>query len=155
MGWILSQSSAAPAGSDAVRCGQGDRSEGPGPDANVSALLSPLGPGRASEEDSRLWEAEAAAFAARACPWGPRIDFWADEADYAESPDRRLTLTGGRPVLQKIDEQSVAIKADRIVAFGSSRQVEATGKVRGWIVFKKDEKKRADKKQRKSQEKVK
>ena len=153
MGWILSQSSAAPTGADAVRCGQGDRSEGPGPDAQVSALLSPLGAGRSAEEESRFWEAESAAFAARACPWGPRLDFWADKADYTESPDRRATLTGGRPVLRKLDEESsVALKADRIVAIASTRRVEADGKVRGWLVFK-DEKK--DKKQKKKQEKAK
>jgi hypothetical protein len=151
MGWILSQSSAAPTGADTVRCGQGDRSEGPGADARVSALLSPLGPGRSTEEEGRFWEAESAAFTARACPWSARLDFWADKADYAELPDRRVTLTGGRPVLRKLEEESsVAIKGDRVVAFAFTRRIEAEGKVKGWLVFKEEKKRTKEKKQEKA-----
>ncbi len=103
----------------------------------MSALLSPLAPGRAAEEERRFWEAETAALAARACPWGARFDFRADKADYEQVPDRRVTLTGGRPVLRKIeDDSSGALKADRIVAIASSRRVEADGRVKGWLIFK-------------------
>jgi hypothetical protein len=150
LGWIIAQSSAAPkVGPTAELCGQGSRSEGPGPDARVAALLAPLQAGRPAEDEDRFWAAEAAAFGARVCPWGPRVEFWADEADYAQEPERVLTLSGGRPVLRKIEEdQSGAIKADSIVAFGSTRRVVGAGKVKGWFVFK-EEKKRSDKKEKK------
>ncbi len=150
LGWFIAQSSAAPkVGPTAELCGQGGRSLGPGPDAKVAGLLAPLGAARASDEERRFWEAEEAAFAARACPWGPRAEFWADSADYASVPERLLTLTGGRPVLRKIEEdQSAAIKADMIVASAETRRVVATGKVKGWFVFK-EEKKKSDKKDKK------
>ncbi|MFI5350061.1 MAG: hypothetical protein ACHQ2Z_10990 [Elusimicrobiota bacterium] len=184
LGWVISLSTSMPkAGPEAIRCGQGDRSEGPGPDPRVSALLTPLifGPsadderrrweaqdaalaglnervfallapleaGRAGREEIRFWQAEEAAFASRACPWGARYEFWSDNADYAESPDRLVFLNGGRPVLHKIDDdQSTAVKADTITAYGNARRVVAVGKVRGWMVFK-EEKKRSDKKEKK------
>jgi len=138
IGWILALSTTTPkAGPESLRCGQGSRSEGPGPDASVSALLAPLVSDGSADEERRFFEAEAAAFSARACPWGARYDFWADEADYAQIPDRRVTLTGGRPVLRKIEEDSsLALKADRIVAVASTRRVEADGRVKGWLTFK-------------------
>jgi hypothetical protein len=191
-GWIISLSTAMPkTGPEAARCGQGDRSEGPGPDARVSAMLAPLatGPasaaeaerrrwrvqdaalsglderaaelfspleaGRAGQEELRFWQAEDAAFAARACPWGARYEFWSDRADYNQVPDRIVVLNGGRPVLHKIDEdQSSAVKADQIVAFGNARRVVATGRVKGWMVFK-EEKKSSNKKDKKSSDKKK
>ncbi|MFI5362260.1 MAG: hypothetical protein ACHQ49_09850 [Elusimicrobiota bacterium] len=162
LGWTLSPSTDTPKnGPIGARCGSGTASTGPGPVAGVAALLSPLGTGRAADEEKRFWDAETAAFAARACPWGPRVDFWADEADYAQQPERVLTLSGGRPVLHKIDgTQSSAVKADRIVAFETTRRVVATGKVKGWIVFEKerkssDKKKTEDKKAKKHPEKTK
>jgi hypothetical protein len=142
MGWFIAQSSAAPKGPSAPFCGMGNLSPGPGPDEKVTALLSPLPTSEAAEEEKRFWEAETTAFAARACPWGPRAEFWADEADYAQEPVRTITLTGGRPVLRKIEEdQNSAIKADEIVAYADARRVVATGKVKGWIVFKEEKKK--------------
>jgi hypothetical protein len=155
-GWIIAQSSSAPkAGPSALLCGQGDRSVGPGPDARVAALLAPPEAARSADGEKGFRDAEIAAFNARICPWGPRVDFWADEADYAQEPARVLTLSGGRPVLHKIDEdQSSALKADRIVAFEDSRRVVATGKVKGWIVFKEDSKP-ADKSAKKRPEKTK
>ena len=145
LGWAISLSTAMPKiGPVALRCGQGSQSEGPGPDERVSALLAPLETRSSADEELRFWRAEDAAFSARACPWGARFDFWADKADYAQSPDRLLILSGGRPVLHKIDDdQSSAVKADRIVAFGNSRRIVATGKVKGWMVFK-EEKKRSN-----------
>ena len=146
-GWVIALSTAMPKGGpEALLCGQGDKSEGPGPDERVSALLAPLETSPVADEESRFREAESAAFAARACPWGARYDFWADEADYAQVPDRLLVLSGGRPVLHKIDgDQSSAIKADQILAFGGSRRITAVGKVKGWMVFK-EVKGRSDKK---------
>jgi hypothetical protein len=106
----------------------------------VSALLLPE-PGRSSDEESRFWAAEAAAFAARACPWGAQYFFWADKADYEQLPDRRVTLSGGRPVLKKIEEDSsLALKADRIEAIASTRHIEAVGAVKGWMTFKDESK---------------
>jgi hypothetical protein len=139
VGWVLTLSTSAPReGPVAERCGQGSRSVGPGPDARVSALLAPLESSRSAEEERRFWDAETAAFAARACPWGSRFDFWADRADYESTAEgRRVTLTGGRPVLRKIDEDSSgALKADRIVAIASTRRIQAEGRVKGWLVFK-------------------
>ena len=184
LGWVIALSTSMAKGSpEELRCGQGDRSEGPGPDARVSALLAPLESGPSAEDQRRLWQAqdaaltgldpralallspleagrsgqeelrfsqaEEAAFAARACPWGARYSFRADKADFAESPDRIVVLNGGRPVLHKIeDDQSTAVKADTITAYGNARRVVAVGKVRGWMVFK-EEKKRSDKKEKK------
>ncbi|HEX4047511.1 MAG TPA: hypothetical protein VH309_06735, partial [Elusimicrobiota bacterium] len=142
VGWVLALSSTTPAsGPEAERCGQEGRSEGPGPDEKVAALLAPLPAEDASAGESRFWRAEAAAFADRACPWGARYNFWADEADYESLPDRRVTLTGGRPVLRKIEaDSSLALKADRIVAVASTRRLEAEGGVRGWMTFQNEAK---------------
>lgn len=146
LGWILLQSSATRTSDGADRCGPGGRAAGPGPDERVTALLAPPPSEPPGAEESRFLEAQAAAFSARACPWGPRLDFAADSALYEESPDRRLTLSGGRPVLRKIDaDWSTALKADKIVAVASSRSVAAGGRVKGWMVFK-DEKKLQERK---------
>ena len=75
-------------------------------------------------------------------PLETRDDFQSDRADYEQIPDRRVTLTGGRPVLRQIDVEngsSGALKADRIVALASSRRVEAEGRVKGWMVFKEEQ----------------
>jgi hypothetical protein len=187
LGWIISLSTSMPkTGPEALRCGQGDRSEGPGPNAEVSAqlapraagpsaeeergrwqaedaafsgfderaaaLFAPLEAGPAGQEELRFWQAEDAAVASRACPWGARYEFWADKADYSQWPDRTVILNGGRPVLHKIEEdQSSAVKADQIVAFGNARRVVATGRVKGWMVFKEEKKK--SKKEKKTSDK--
>ena len=68
--------------------------------------------------------------------WGPRLELWADEARY-ERAGRRLVLSGGRPVLHKLEgEWTTALKADRIAATEEPRRIEATGKVKGWLIFK-------------------
>ncbi|MDE2141686.1 MAG: hypothetical protein KGJ84_04670 [Elusimicrobia bacterium] len=132
-GWLLAQSTASSAG-DPPRCLRGTRDGSPGPDARVSERL-------AAGDEAGFWAAEEVAFASRACPWGPRAEFWADRARYEEDRGQRLTLTGGQAALRKRDDDwSTALKADRFVATNSPRRVVADGKVRGWLQFK-DEKK--------------
>jgi hypothetical protein len=138
VGWILTQSTSTVAG-DPPRCVRGTRDGSPGPDAGVSALLAP--PEAGGRDESKFWDAESAAYSARACPWGPRSEFWADTAHYEEAPERRLVLEGGQAVLRKRDEDwSTALKADRFVATDSPRRVVAQGKVRGWLQFKDEQK---------------
>jgi hypothetical protein len=138
LGWILTQSTVTLAG-DPPRCVRDSREGSPGPDARVTELLAP--PPSGAREDFKFWDAESAAFSARACPWGPRSEFWADHAHYEEFPERRLTLDGGQAALRKRDDDwSTALKADRFVATGSPRRITAQGKVKGWLQFK-DEKK--------------
>jgi len=68
--------------------------------------------------------------------WGPRLELWSDAARY-ERAGKRLILSGGRPVLHKIEgEWTTALKADHIVATEDPRRIEATGKVKGWLIFK-------------------
>ncbi|MDE2491198.1 MAG: hypothetical protein KGM24_10145 [Elusimicrobia bacterium] len=68
--------------------------------------------------------------------WGPRLALWADTARF-ERDGSRLTLDGGRPVLEKVEgEWTTALKADRVVATESPRRIEARGDVRGWLIFK-------------------
>jgi hypothetical protein len=139
LGWIITQSTVARPG-DGPRCERDSRSGSPGPDARITALLTPPAGGE-TVSDAKLFDAEETAFSARACPWGPRAEFWADTARYEELPDRRLTLTGGQAALRKRDDDwSTALKADRIVATGSPRRVTASGKVRGWLQFRNEEK---------------
>ncbi|MFI5347320.1 MAG: hypothetical protein ACHQ51_13180 [Elusimicrobiota bacterium] len=138
LGWVLTQSTMTRAG-DPPRCVRGTRAGSPGPDAAVTALLAP--PESGARDDFKFWQAEEAAFAARACPWGPRVEFWADRARYEELPDRRLTLDGGQAALRKRDDDwSTALKADHFVATGYPRRITAQGKVRGWLQFKDEEK---------------
>jgi hypothetical protein len=139
LGWIITQSTVTRAG-DPPRCVRDSRDGSPGPDAGVTALLAP--PDSGARDDFKFWEAETKAFAARACPWGPRTEFWADQARYVETPDRRLTLDGGQAALRKtdVDDWSTALKADHFVATASPRRIEARGRVKGWLQFK-DEKK--------------
>ena len=138
VGWILTQSTATVAG-DPPRCVRGTRDGSPGPDATVTAMLAP--PTDGAREESKFWDAESAAYAARVCPWGPRSEFWADTAHYEESSERRLVLEGGQAVLSKrADDWSTALKADRFIATDSPRRVLAQGKVRGWLQFKDEQK---------------
>ena len=67
---------------------------------------------------------------------GPRLELSADRAEY-ERPAGRLTLTGGRPVLRKVEgEWITALKADQVTAYESPRRIEARGGVVGWLLFK-------------------
>ena len=76
--------------------------------------------------------------------WGPRLEAWADEAEYERGAAARLALSGGRPVLRKLggwgpaaDDWTGAVKADAITARESPRGISADGKAAGWIVFPK------------------
>jgi hypothetical protein len=67
--------------------------------------------------------------------WGPRTEFYADRARYDSVP-RRVTLTGGRPVLRRVDGPNPgAVKADVIVGYDEPRRLVATGRAVGWIVM--------------------
>lgn len=73
--------------------------------------------------------------------WGPRADTWSDHADYDHGTGA-MTLTGGRPVLDKKpgwdagDEWAGAVKADEVRTWRARRRVEAEGRVQGWLEFK-------------------
>lgn len=70
--------------------------------------------------------------------WGPRLEAWADRADYSGA-EGTLTLAGGRPVLRKLESAggawTGAIKADRIEAWRESSRLSAQGRARGWLVL--------------------
>jgi hypothetical protein len=89
-------------------------------------------------EGARLdWSGESeATLSGSARVWGPRLALWADSARF-ERDAQRLTLDGGRPVLEKVEgEWTTALKADRIVATQTPRRIQARGGVRGWLIFK-------------------
>lgn len=69
--------------------------------------------------------------------WGPRIEAWSDRADIdqvAGSP-ASVRLTGGRPVLRKLEGEWIgAVKADEIWGL-EPRRLKAFGGVQGWILF--------------------
>ena len=69
--------------------------------------------------------------------WGPRLELWGDQADYA-ADHASLTLTGSRPVLHALQpgDWTGAVQADRIVALENPDRLQADGKARGWIRFK-------------------
>jgi hypothetical protein len=74
--------------------------------------------------------------------WGPRLEAWADRADY-DRLKGELKFTGGRPVLLKLegfDAESSdwvgALQGDTVTAFQSPRRLSADGKARGWLEFK-------------------
>jgi lipopolysaccharide export system protein LptA len=67
--------------------------------------------------------------------WGPRTEFRADRARYDSVP-QRVTLTGGRPVLRRVEGPNPgAMKADVIVGYDDPRRLVATGRAVGWIVL--------------------
>lgn len=109
----------------------------PAPGARVAFTRTPPGEAPDHGESGRIsWDAERrVTMSAGTKVWGPRLELAADEAVY-ELTDDRLTLGGGRPVLRKVSgEWTTALKADEVVAFKSSRRLEARGAVRGWLVF--------------------
>lgn len=71
--------------------------------------------------------------------WGPRLEGWADRADF-EQAGEVMTLTGGRPVLVKGEGLGAdwigALKADSVSAKRTGRRVSAKGKVTGWLEFR-------------------
>ena len=115
----------------------------PAPGKRVSFARTPAegGPPDEGEGDRLSWEGEdAALLSGRARGWGPRAEFWSDEARWT-ARDRSLRLSGHRPVLHKLEgEWTIALKADRIQATDSPRRIAADGSVRGWIYFKDREK---------------
>ena len=73
--------------------------------------------------------------------WGPRLEDWADRADY-DNAAGKLTLTGGRPVVLKLpgfDEANsdwiAAMQGDVVTASRHPRRLTADGKSRGWLEF--------------------
>ncbi|MBI4377020.1 MAG: hypothetical protein HY549_11285 [Elusimicrobia bacterium] len=65
--------------------------------------------------------------------WGPRLESWSDKADIVRGRSE-LILTGGRPVLRKIEgDWTGAIKADKITAWDGPRRMAADGKAVGWL----------------------
>ena len=75
--------------------------------------------------------------------WGPRLEAWADRAQYTQATSA-LLLTGGRPVVRKFpgwdakDEFSGAVKGDEVRAWRAEKKMSADGNVSGWLEFKKD-----------------
>lgn len=115
----------------------------PAPGAKVRFSRTPAEGGAADlGEAGRVeWESEAkVSLLDGARVTGPRVELAADRADY-ERAARRMTLTGGRPVLRKMDgEWTTAMKADTITATDSPRRIDAQGAVRGWLMFRDSEK---------------
>jgi lipopolysaccharide export system protein LptA len=73
--------------------------------------------------------------------WGPRMEVQADRADYDLVPGE-LTLTGGRPVLLKLEgfdpsssDWVGALQGDIVRSYENPRRLTADGKARGWIDF--------------------
>lgn len=71
--------------------------------------------------------------------WGPRLEGWADRAEY-DGPKGAMTLSGGRPVLVKGEGLGTdwvgAVKADEITADREARKLSADGRVKGWLEFR-------------------
>lgn len=68
--------------------------------------------------------------------WGPRLALQGDRADY-EAGDGRLTVTGGRPVVQVLQgDWTGAVQGDTVTALQRPDRLHADGKTRGWIKFK-------------------
>lgn len=71
--------------------------------------------------------------------WGPRLEGWADRADF-ERAGEVMTLSGGRPVLVKGEGLGTdwigALKADTVSAKRTGRRVSARGRVNGWLEFR-------------------
>lgn len=113
----------------------------PAPGGRVTFIREVPGEGPDRGEAGRVeWDGEErAVLTGGAKVEGPRMELSSDRAEY-EKPTGRLTLTGGRPVLRKVEgEWTTALKADRVVAFNAPRRIEARGGVVGWLLFK-DEK---------------
>lgn len=74
--------------------------------------------------------------------WGPSGSSWSDRADY-DVRERRLTLTGGRPVLvsgeawdKRVRDWDAAVQAELVAASDKPRRIAAEGRVRGWVAFR-------------------
>jgi hypothetical protein len=110
----------------------------PGPGGRVAfKRVPPAGDADFGEAERLSWNDDrSATLSGGARGWGPRGEFWADEARYT-GEDRRLRLNGGRPVLHKIEgEWTTALKADTVAASDAPRRIEASGGVHGWLLFK-------------------
>jgi hypothetical protein len=93
------------------------------------------------EGDKLTWtSADAAVLSGSARVSGPRADGWADTATWHRKTGE-IVLGGGRPVLRKKEgEWALSIKADEVRAMEKPRVVKATGRVKGWLQFKDEEK---------------
>lgn len=110
----------------------------PAPGKLVDFLRTPVEGDPDRGEGGRFsWEGESVVtLSGGSRIWGPRLELWSDEARYERS-GKHLILSGGRPVLHKIEgEWTTALKADHIVATEEPRWIEATGNVKGWLIFK-------------------
>ncbi|MCX5793929.1 MAG: hypothetical protein NTY77_00350 [Elusimicrobia bacterium] len=68
--------------------------------------------------------------------WGSRLALWGDQADY-EAGAGKLTVTGGRPVVQVLQgDWTGAVQGDQVTALQKPDRVQADGRTRGWIKFK-------------------
>jgi lipopolysaccharide export system protein LptA len=68
--------------------------------------------------------------------WGPRLAVQGDRADY-EALAGRLTVTGGRPVVQVLQgDWTGAVQGDVVTALRRPERLHADGAARGWIKFK-------------------
>lgn len=64
--------------------------------------------------------------------WGPRWRAWADRADYRS---KVVTLSGSRPVLERVSGEDFigALKADTVTADDGRKTITARGDVVGWL----------------------
>ena len=68
--------------------------------------------------------------------WGPRLELWGDQADY-DAADGKLTVTGGRPVVQVLQgDWTGAVQGDTVTALQKPDRMLADGNTKGWIRFK-------------------
>ena len=68
--------------------------------------------------------------------WGPRLALWGDRADY-EAQEGRLTVTGGRPVVQVLQgDWTGAVQGETVTALQRPDRMTADGATQGWIKFK-------------------
>ena len=87
--------------------------------------------------DRLSWEGkrELARMEGHVRTWGPSGHSWSDNADYSTT-HRRLTLTGGRPVLVSgANDWNGAVQADVVIATDKPQRIEGKGRARGWLIF--------------------
>lgn len=110
----------------------------PAPGGRVPFTRTPPegGPPDRGESGRVSWDSEQnLTLSGGARLWGPRLECAADRA-YYERAAKRLTLSGGRPMVHKVaGEWTTAFRAEETVALESPRRLEARGKVKGWMIF--------------------
>jgi len=110
----------------------------PAPGRLIAFTRTPAAGGEPDRGEGRrlTWEGrESAVLEGDVRVWGPRVAFSAARARYEADPPR-VTLTGGRPLLTRVDGGTRgAVRADEIVGYDSPRRLVATGRAVGWLVF--------------------